>query len=96
MTGTGTRLTREEIDAIADALSADDIIEGTIAGDGAKMLRVAFNRAAARAGYGDEATTRVGAGDFKHWAQKLGEVVNAESPLSEGTESLLGSAATGA
>jgi hypothetical protein len=96
MTGTGTRLTREEIDAIADALSADDIIEGTVAGDGAQMLRVAFNRAATRAGYTVEATTLVGASDFKYWAEKLGEVVNAESPLSQGTESSPGSAVTGA
>lgn len=85
---TGTQwLSAEEIQAAVDNLSADDLIEGTAqSADGVLMIKVAFNRSAARLGYGDDATTRVRASDFKKMADAIGEVVNDQHPLSEATE----------
>lgn len=91
-------LTRPEIDAIGDAISADDLIEGQVAGgkgEGVLLVKVAFNRAAERAGYGEAATTRVKAGDFKYLAERIGEVINVDSPLSPGIEDSQLSAASG-
>jgi hypothetical protein len=93
-------LSRQEIDQIADNISADDLIEGmdgtgTQQQQGTRMVRTAFNRAAARLGI-EQATTRVRASDFKYLADRIGEVVNIDSPLSESTEALLVSADTGA
>jgi len=92
-------LTREEVDVICLSLSADDLIEGTAqkgtGSGGLLMVKVAFNRAAERAGYGEDATTRVKAADFQYLAQLIAGVVNVDSPLSEGTGDLLASAASG-
>lgn len=81
-------LTAPEIQLVVDNLSADDLIEGTAQkGDnGILMIKVAFNRSAARLGYGDEATTRVRASDFQALATSIGQVVNVDSPLSPGTQ----------
>jgi len=92
-------LTREEVQAICDSLSADDLIEGTAqkgtGSGGMLMVKVAFNRAAERSGHGEDATTHVRASDFAYLAKLITEVVNVDSPLSEGTEDLLASAASG-
>jgi hypothetical protein len=92
-------LSRQEIDQIADNISADDLIEGmdgtgTQQQQGTRMVRTAFNGAGARLGI-EQATTRVRASDFKYLADRIGEVVNIDSPLSESTEALLVSADTG-
>lgn len=97
-TGTPTPwLSREDIDRVANALSADDLIEGMTEdkGKGLQMLKVAFNRAAIREGLGEEATTRISATDFKHFADTMGGVINVESPLSNGTQDSLDSVAIG-
>jgi hypothetical protein len=92
-------LSRDELQQIIDSLSADDLIEATASkgteDGGMLLLKVSFNRAAARAGFGEDATQHVRAADFQYLAKTLGGVVNAESPLSEGTEDLLASAASG-
>ncbi len=80
-------LTRTEIDEVIDSLSADDLIEATSAGvKDAKIAGVAFNRAAARNGKGDDATQRVKAGDFVYLATAIGGVINVDGPLPEGTQ----------
>lgn len=85
------RLTREQIDAVIEAMSADDVI--TAMGDGetikgAKMAGDAFNSAAARIGMsnGTPATQHVSLRDFKYLADAIGKAVNVENPLSEGQE----------
>jgi hypothetical protein len=92
-------MTLEEIEAVCETLSADDLIEGTAqkgtGSGGLLMVKVAFNRAADRAGFGEDATTRVRAGDFQHLAKLIAEVVNVDSPLSVGTVDSLASAASG-
>jgi hypothetical protein len=92
-------LSRQEVDQIAENISADDLIEamdgtGTQQQQGVRMVKTAFNGAAARLGI-EEATTRVRASDFKYLADRIGEVVNVDSPLSESTEDLLVSADIG-
>lgn len=93
-------LTREEIDSILDSMSADALVEAMDEGKtkGAALMRGAFNRAAESVGYESNGRTpfqRVRLADFKHLAEKLGEVVNVESPLSESTEDSLSSVASG-
>lgn len=93
-------LEREQIQQIVDSLSADDLIESGLGGkdvEPLKALRSAFDRAAERAGYtnGVAATQRVRVSDFQWWAKQLGGSINIDSPLSQGTEDLLHSAATG-
>jgi hypothetical protein len=90
-------LSRKDIDQIIEAISADDLIEsmsGTGSQQGLQMVKGSFNRAAARMGI-EDATTRVRIADFKYMAERIGEVVDIDSPLSGDTESLLASADTG-
>jgi hypothetical protein len=94
-------LTRQDVDRILDHLSADDLIEAMVPGEeaGAKMPMRAFNRAALRLGVGTDtepATQRVRPGDLKYLMERIGEVINIDSPLSESTGDLLASATTGA
>lgn len=94
-------LEREQIQQIVDSLSADDLIESGLGSkdvEPLKALRSAFDRAAQR--YegligGAPATQRVRVSDFQWWAKQLGGSINIDSPLSQGTEDLLHSAATG-
>jgi hypothetical protein len=93
-------LTREDIDVVVSGMSAADMLEATEDDtgkrrNGTKMLRVAFDGAAERAGYGANATERVPVGLFKYYAESMGGAVNIESPLSSDTSGLLDSAATG-
>lgn len=91
-------ISREDIDRIIDGLSADDIIEAV--GEGrtasAKVAGAAFNHSAERLGFGEKATTRVSLQDFQYMANRIGEVVNLDSPLPAGTGALQDSADTGA
>jgi hypothetical protein len=94
-------LTRQDVDRILEHLSADDLIEAMVPGEeqSAKMPIRAFNRAAARIGAGtdeDKASQRIRPGDLKYLIERIGEVVNIDSPLSESTGGLLASATTGA
>jgi hypothetical protein len=94
-------LTRPDVDRILEHLSADDLIEAMVPGEeaGAKMPMRAFNRAALRLGVGTDAepaTQRVRPGDLKYLMERIGEVINIDSPLSGSTEDLLASATTGA
>ena len=78
-------MTRQEVDEVIEHLSADDLIEATASGAvDAKVAGVAFNRAAARIGARD--TTAIRAADFGYFAKKVGEAINVEAPLSEGTQ----------
>lgn len=88
-------LTREDIDRVLDALSADDLIEAAdvAGGQGARTAAAAFNSAADRVLGKEEHrwTTRVRASDFRYLATAIGEAVNIDSPLSESTSGLLDS-----
>ena len=80
-------LTREQIDAIIDGMSAADLLEAIGDGTtvkGAKMLGTAFDAAASRAGFsnGTSATEHVRIRDFKYLADELGKVVSVENPTS--------------
>jgi hypothetical protein len=93
-------LTRAEIDAVLEGLSAGDLVEAMdgVTDQTAKMPVRAFDLAAARQGLtgkGEKASTRVRATDFRYLAAAIGEAVNVESPLSEGTAALLDSADSG-
>lgn len=93
-------LTRQDIDQILDSMSADALIEGMEDGKakGASLMRNAFNVAASTAGYESNGRTpfqRVRVTDLKYVSERIGEAVNIESPLSEGTEGLLDSADSG-
>lgn len=90
-------LTRGDIDRITANLSADDLIESGLGTEGVnsmKAMRDAFDAAALREGI-EGAAKRVRVSDFQHWAEALGGAVNIDNPLSDDTESLLGSADTG-
>lgn len=87
-------LTREQIDQVIEGLSAADLIEAT--GDGRKDAAVAgaaFDSAAARMGVsnGTPATQHVKASDFSYMATQLGEAINVDGPLSEGSSEQQGS-----
>ena len=92
-------LTREDIDAVLEQLSADDVIEAI--GDGrqagARIAGEVFNQGAERLGLanGSKATARVKISDFQYLANRIGEVVNVDSPLPTGTGDLPPSADTG-
>lgn len=92
-------LTREQIDQVLSGLSAADLIEATGDGSnqGSKIAGVAFDSAAKRAGFsnGTPATQHVRASDFKYLAEKLGEVINIDGPLSDETSDLLASVEPG-
>ena len=90
-------LTREQIDAVLEQLSADDLVKAYPADpDNPLKLPVAmFDNAAQRAGHGEKAIARVRLNDLNYLTQKLGEVVNVDSPLSAETSSSLDSANTG-
>jgi len=93
-------LERTDIDRILDNLSADDLIESLSVENISQIKKIteSFNRAAVRLGAGTEAepaTTRVRAQDLKYMTQRMGEVINIDSPLSESTVRSLDSVATG-
>lgn len=92
-----TWLSRDQIDEVLENLSADDLLKATAGGKGSEVAGLAFNLGAARLGLsnGTPATQHVRAGDFRYLAEKLGEVINVDSPLSEETSSLLDSADPG-
>lgn len=83
--------TREQIDEIIAGISAADLLEAIGDGSGlkgARMLGIAFDSAATRAGFsnnGSTATAHVRASDFKYLADTLGKVVSVDSPLPEDT-----------
>lgn len=84
-------LTREQIDSVIESMSASDLIDALGDGktvQGPKMAGDAFNAAAARLGFsnGTPATEHVRVGDFSYLAGRIGEVVNSDSPLSEGQD----------
>lgn len=82
-------LTKEQIDAVIESMSASDLIDAM--GDGvktqssAKMAGIAFDAAAARMGLsnGTPATQHVRMVDFPYMAGKIGASVNIENPTSE-------------
>jgi hypothetical protein len=93
-------LAREDIDAVVSSMSAADMLEATEdetgkRRNGTKMLRIAFDAAAERAGYGPNATERVPVALFRYYAESMGGAVNVDSPLASDTSALLDSAATG-
>lgn len=92
-------LTREKIEEVLANLSAADLIEATGDGtaQGAKIAGTAFDSAAARMGVsnGTPATQHIRAADFAYLANRIGEVVNIDSPLSDATSNSLDSAASG-
>ena len=86
-------LTREQIDSVLEQLSADDLVKAYPADpDNPLKLPVAmFDNAAQRAGHGEKAIAKVRLTDLNYLTQRLGEVVNVDSPLSAGTSDLLNS-----
>lgn len=91
-------LTREQIEQILEGMSADDLIEALDQPSDTKKATDAFNAAAKRLGFvnGSRATEHLRVTDFRYLASRMGEVINLESPLSEGTEDSPASADTGA
>lgn len=78
-------LTREQIDEVLDTLSADDVIEALTGEEhNVKKGTNAFLRAAERQGI-EEPLKKVKAADLSYLAKRIGEVVNVDSPLSDGT-----------
>ena len=91
-------LTREQIDEVVSNLSAADLIEGTSNGrKDAQVAGAAFDSAAKRMelSNGTPATQHVRAADFAYLAEKIGEAVNIDSPLSPATSDSPDSAAAG-
>jgi hypothetical protein len=93
-------LERTDIDRILDGLSAEDLIESLAMENVPQIKKItdSFNRAALRLGASTEtepALQRVRAQDLKYLTTRMGEVINVDSPLSEGTVRSLDSAATG-
>ena len=85
-------LTREQIDSVLTELSADDLVQAYPADpvNPLKLPMAVFNNAASRHGI-DNAIQRVRLADLNYLAGKIGEAVNVDSPLSEGTSALLDS-----
>ena len=85
-------LTREQIDSVLTELSADDLVQAYPADpeNPLKLPMAVFTNAAARHGI-DNAIQRVRLADLNYLAGKIGEAVNVDSPLSEGTSALLDS-----
>lgn len=84
-------LTHEEIDSVLDRMSARDLIDamGDDGKRGPKMIALAFDTAAARAGLASNGTNgsdRVSVQDFKYLAERMGEVINVDNPKSETSE----------
>lgn len=91
MTESGQWLTTEQIDQVIAAMSAADLIAAMGNGEkleGAAMAGAAFDNAAARIGLsnGTPATQHVSMKDFAYLAQRIGEAVNVDSPLSGAQE----------
>lgn len=95
-------LTQDEIQAVLDQLSADDLIEAMDAGGeggGPKVAAIAFNQAANRLRGEPESgkwTERIRANDLKYFAGQIREAINIDSPLSDETSELLDSQEPGA
>ena len=78
-------VTHEEIDRVAEALSASDVIAATAdGGSGSQLLYGAFCHAANRLGHEGKITDRIRPGDYKYLSGKLSEVFDFASPLSDG------------
>ena len=92
-------LTRDQIDAVIEHMSAADMIDAMGDGGvpGTKMAGLAFDSAAARAGIvnGTRALELVPAKDFRYLADQLNAYINVESPLPEEPADSPDSASTG-
>lgn len=95
-------LTREDIDRVIGAMSADDLIESGLAGidnakESVKAGAVAFNLAAARIGLsnGTPATSHMRASDLTYFANALKGSMDVDGPKSEASEDSLPSADSG-
>jgi len=96
-------LTREQIDSIVAAISADDLIESGLAdagddrGAAVKSARNAFNFAAETLGLsnGTPASKHVRPGDLTYWTNAISEAVNVDGPKVESTKSSQGSVTSG-
>ena len=85
-------LTREEVDAILQGMTARDIFAAMPeAGDkvnGSQIASEAFESAAERQGHGPGALDRVRPADGLYLASELGEVLSVDSPKADGTDPL--------
>ena len=92
-------LTRADIDRVIAELSAEDLIEATADAKGARIASVAFNAAAVRVlgelPEGKRWAQRVRVSDTRYLADKIGEAVNIDSPLSGETSDMLASLDSG-
>lgn len=84
-------LTRDQIDAIIETMTARDIFAGmpSQAGEtpsGPEVAGKVFESAANRQGHGTEALDRVRPVDAMYLAEKLGEVFDMASPKSDSGE----------
>lgn len=85
-------LSREQIDAVIEGMSAADLVAAMGLFDSQKQstqwAMAAFDLAAARqeASNGTAASEHVRLADFAYLAQAVGEAINIEAPLSEGQE----------
>jgi len=86
-------LTAEQIDQIIVNASADDVIEAMALYPNAaeapmQISREIFNRSAARLEMtnGRTASQMIPAHDFGKWAEKLGELMRVDNPLSEASD----------
>lgn len=92
-------LTRGEIDAIIQGMTARDVFSAMPAGQtevkGAEVAGDAFEAAAKRQGFGEGALDRVTPSDAIYLASTLGEVFNAGTPKDDASEASLDSPASG-
>lgn len=95
-------LTRDQLDAILEGMTARDIFGAIPTGRnpgeavaGGEIAGDTFDKAAERQGYGPAALDRVRPGDAVYLAQKLGEVFGSESPKDGSTGPLPDSSGIG-
>lgn len=90
-------LTRSEIDAILEGMTARDIfaVVGKGGTEGAEVAGKAFEAAATRQGYGELVLDRVKPADAVYLAQALAEVFSAASPKADDTGPLPDSSVIG-
>jgi len=91
-------LTREQIDQVIEHLAAADLIDAS--GEGktsAQVAAAAFDSAAKRMklSNGTRATEHLKLADLSYMADALGEAVNIDGPLSEGSSEQPGSVEPG-
>lgn len=85
-------LTREQIDQVVEAISAEDLIESGIAdagkdnGKAVKAAKEAFNSAAAFIGVsnGTPASRHIRPADLTYWTSAISAAVNVGSPKAKG------------